>query len=874
MSAANLDPTAWDGERRLLAMARLALLCFPASPSSYSDAPVWAAAVLEPFLQFHNLGSGNADLRLADSRQRDLIARIDSAEGNWERALSAIYRSLAARKDADSFVTEAIREAEAVFEPTGQSHLVGYVLEIAGAGESPMLRDAYENLQNVWSHIDRNWTSRVPPWWDRFAKAMFEGAPFDLSLVEDPSGPWVEAVEPDEGNVAQTVVSGGDSSRRPSLRMLDDAPIEEDPDDTLGFRAYADALSGILTHPDTRMPFVMAINAPWGAGKSSLARMIERRLLAPDPVTRRPRNIVCSYNAWMNDDAKSLAGSFTASVARAAAAARPWYWQILRPIPTSLMSKESRRWYRIRLLAYAMLVFGALFVAATTSSLPLLTPLIEYIERSWQVPELASIIGAGTGLGGLIGAIVGALAWIKKLADVGQSVANFAVDPQKAADDGLISDARDQLTLLIRQATTGGKRFVVFVDDIERCQPPRAIEVLDVVNQLLCNANVAVVLLGDMGSVAACAGIKYGGLAEEYDPAGIVAGPAAKQAFGRLYLQKIIQMQFDLPPHRPEAIRALMDRLTNPTPPVRSVPKANEAKPIAAVWESGELPVFVGATLIVFLTWLAGTGLRSIAERFGNAALGGVLFNLASGLGVAIAVAAGIGLGVERVRRQRRERLTQTVRTAARESAHGSSTASEAAEAALDRVRGAGLDPEEFRQAAHEAVREERMGETAELQAAYAAAISDLPLLPRNAKRLVNMLRVLIYLARERGLLGRQITPEHIGRWCALRERFPDLAIRTLRSPSMLDKLEAALENAETFGAQLAYLDKSIHGDIHRFLNGEPKLGPVSVFLVHLDGDREEGSSRAAEANVAEALFRRGHGAGPETPGPAAPPRA
>jgi hypothetical protein len=126
----------------------------------------------------------------------------------------------------------------------------------------------------------------------------------------------------------------------------------------------------------------------------------------------------------------------------------------------------------------------------------------------------------------------------------------FVTAPEKAAETGAIQAAARQLKDLISQATWRGNRFIVFVDDIERCTPPRSVDILDAVNQLMSHAGVVIVFLGDMSAVAASAQLKYKDLADIFVPsAGIaVTGPdRGKEAFGRLYLQKIIQFQFDLP---------------------------------------------------------------------------------------------------------------------------------------------------------------------------------------------------------------------------------------------------------------------------------------------------------------------------------------
>jgi kumamolisin len=49
-------------------------------------------------------------------------------------------------------------------------------------------------------------------------------------------------------------------------------------DDKLGYKAYADAIAAFICHPDTKPPLTIGIKGPWGAGKTSLMRMVELQL--------------------------------------------------------------------------------------------------------------------------------------------------------------------------------------------------------------------------------------------------------------------------------------------------------------------------------------------------------------------------------------------------------------------------------------------------------------------------------------------------------------------------------------------------------------------------------------------------------------------
>ena len=65
---------------------------------------------------------------------------------------------------------------------------------------------------------------------------------------------------------------------RPSATIARDFWTAED---RLGYDFYADAIAEFIRHGDTRPPLTIGIKAPWGAGKTSLMRMV-RALLDPD----------------------------------------------------------------------------------------------------------------------------------------------------------------------------------------------------------------------------------------------------------------------------------------------------------------------------------------------------------------------------------------------------------------------------------------------------------------------------------------------------------------------------------------------------------------------------------------------------------------
>src|ERR1700674_3308286 len=153
------------------------------------------------------------------------------------------------------------------------------------------------------------------------------------------------------------------ADRRPSLRMLADIALSDDVGDRLGFKPFADAIAGVIDSPRTATPLVMAINAKWGAGKTTLGQMIRRRLEAKPAADAYSPHITCWFNAWMHDDAPNLASSLAADIAQEANLSRGWLRRLVRPLPSSLSSAKQRR-IRKGLMFFSILALIILACAA------------------------------------------------------------------------------------------------------------------------------------------------------------------------------------------------------------------------------------------------------------------------------------------------------------------------------------------------------------------------------------------------------------------------------------------------------------------------------------------------------------------------------
>jgi len=123
--------------------------------------------------------------------------------------------------------------------------------------------------------------------------------------------------------------------------------------------------------------------------------------------------------------------------------------------------------------------------------------------------------------------------------------------------------------------------------------------------------------------------------------------------------------------------------------------------------------------------------------------------------------------------------------------------------------------------------------------------------LPRNAKRLMNRFRVNLLVAHKRGLLTTdpKVTPQQIGKWLVMSERWPQLSRSLSAAPDKMTTLEAASAAPVTASLKSLAPAYAKDEDLHRFLRSNPPLAGVLTRLVNFGGDQASAAG-ASGANA------------------------
>lgn len=300
------------------------------------------------------------------------------------------------------------------------------------------------------------------------------------------------------------------------LSILSDQPADED---QLNFDPYAQTLTDIVADPGTDTPLTIGVFGGWGQGKTSLMRMVERRLTVEN--SDFPVRSVW-FNAWLYSHQPSL---WRALISRVLEGVRR-FPGLSEAACADLRQLEARLYGAGTASGGHLTLPDGALPGLRDAALPPLMGL-ELLRRQAEragKQEVAERLKT-------------------QLADVEESEALTRRDQIAALDD-----FRRQFETISKNFIVNRGRLVVFVDDLDRCLPDKAVEVLEAV-KLFLDVSGCVFMLG---------------VAREVIEEGIRVRYKDYQAKldGAQYLEKIIQIPFSLPPIAPEAVAHYVQRVT------------------------------------------------------------------------------------------------------------------------------------------------------------------------------------------------------------------------------------------------------------------------------------------------------------------------
>ncbi len=277
--------------------------------------------------------------------------------------------------------------------------------------------------------------------------------------------------------------------------MLTDNEVKKQVEDSLQFKTLSDALVGIILYSET--PLTVGVFGEWGSGKTSLMRLTENDLETKTDIKVK----TVWFNAWKFDKAQDLRVALIHSILKE-----------IENDKTTLQTVKDKAVDLLKRINWLGLGRTAVNIGASIASpylaiLPLLSQVLSNSKKGTD--NLSKLLPA-----------------------------ELLKEPEGKTLE-LISQFEDEFRKLATDFVGEEGRLVVYIDDLDRCLPEKALDILEAI-KLFLNVPLTVFVIGTDVKVI------ENGLIQKYGD--------KSETFAKNYLDKIIQVPFRIPPLSKEDI--------------------------------------------------------------------------------------------------------------------------------------------------------------------------------------------------------------------------------------------------------------------------------------------------------------------------------
>ena len=439
--------------------------------------------------------------------------------------------------------------------------------------QAAVMRDILGKCDGVVNVVSAD-ASRARYWVNVVDWSTVNGLPI-VNLVIDASAlpaivqsfPTIPAQDGLTGGVIQALVQAIDEfeDHRPANEQASaDAVINNDlpeGEDHLGFKDYAVAFAQMVTNPLVKPPIVVGIYGQWGTGKTFLMHQIEKEVLRIQGEhtekqrfrgARKPnvpmRVLTVDFDAWAFNASDNLWAGLVEMIFKKIEDQFKGFEKIRFNVSRNL----AREWRQLILrLFYLVALIGsfglALYLIFTQLEFDLLASIVPILGLPVLVRYGRDIITLlATPQSRQLAGVVTASASTYNERRFLKSI----VQPQERNVMGRVYDDMSKML----DALPEHSRIAVFIDDLDRCKPDRVIEVLEAITLLLAFREFVVFLAVDTRVVASIVEANY---EDTLTRAGIS---------GYDYLDKIVQLPFNMPQARPRDLFKYLNTLIQAPP--------------------------------------------------------------------------------------------------------------------------------------------------------------------------------------------------------------------------------------------------------------------------------------------------------------------
>ena len=317
--------------------------------------------------------------------------------------------------------------------------------------------------------------------------------------------------------------------------------------DNLEREKYVKVIAALITNRDTEVPLTIGIYGSWGSGKSSFMLQLQDKV--------SPQLYTINFNPWRHDDAGELWYALMNEIAQALDKILPFRIKLnlLLNQPegleglirkTLVRSKAAGKKFHNWLITgsaigiYNIDKISPGFGSNTIDAISLWFGINNINDISlWLLPALLIPVFLWKGC--------------RTLSRPIQTQMEAYRHQSSEEKNGLkkitlmeLNDIRKFFEMHLKIGDKDSKKVVIFLDDLDRCSPNQIVEVLEAVHLCLEGLPFFTVLGLDSKVVSHAVASRYDFMLKED------ASPIDKEAYGHYFLQKIINIPFQMPPAR------------------------------------------------------------------------------------------------------------------------------------------------------------------------------------------------------------------------------------------------------------------------------------------------------------------------------------
>jgi KAP family P-loop domain len=361
-------------------------------------------------------------------------------------------------------------------------------------------------------------------------------------------------------------------------------------DDQLNYSIYADAIAEFILHPDTKPPLAIGILAPWGQGKTTLMKLIQNELQSKakqevvattgvvtpplgtsvtfaylrkwlrDPTFTKVKPLMYPtvwFNAWKYQNSEQLWAGMAYSILS----------QLVAQIGDQ--AEQEKFWLalqaeRVDFNAIRQDIYRMIFErVAPWIGMAMMLAVIGFVLIIVGVLAGNVLWGSGGGLVMLAGVIFPVVKWLAERSKIDSKplegkFAQYVRQPTYEGKLGFFHEVETDVQRVFKLLVEKGKPAIVFIDDLDRCNPGTVSQVIEAMNLFLsADFPDCYFIVGmDAQVVAASMEVAYTNLDQKMK--------SVTRSYGSLgwyFMDKFIQLQFSIPNLTPDQRGSYLTKL-------------------------------------------------------------------------------------------------------------------------------------------------------------------------------------------------------------------------------------------------------------------------------------------------------------------------